>query len=238
MYTILIVEDNLIVQTTIKDILLKLKRNINVLVSTKGTEALKIALNKPIDIFIIDINLPDWNGIELSVALRKTYKHTPIIIESSIRDSNIQAEVHDKIENLAFLTKPFTSEKLINKVKNALEIIKESNTKYLKFNRKGISYLVNIRTILYIERIKGKNNINVVIFDEERNLLKKRCIYGISLKEILKQIEDKREFCRCHKSFIINTRQIDHIDYINKLIYLRHSDQDIPLGDAYKQNLL
>jgi Response regulator containing CheY-like receiver, AAA-type ATPase, and DNA-binding domains len=73
-----------------------------------------------IDVFIIDIELPDWNGIELVIVIRKTYPYQPIIIESSQGEAQYQEQVYNRIADLAFIKKPYIHEKIIEKVNHAL----------------------------------------------------------------------------------------------------------------------
>lgn len=85
-----------------------------VLEATSGFEALRILPRQSFDVVVVDINMPNINGLELISFMRRsgTHKETPLIIistEASKRD-------RDKAFTLganAYLAKPFTAEQLL-----------------------------------------------------------------------------------------------------------------------------
>ena len=81
--------------------------------STSGFEALRILPRENFDIVIVDVNMPDINGLELVSFLRKTPQHrtTPVIIISTEASSRDQ-ERGIALGANAFLSKPFEPEEL------------------------------------------------------------------------------------------------------------------------------
>jgi len=78
-----------------------------------GFEALRILPRERFDVVIVDINMPDINGLELVSFMRKSDAHreTPLIIIST------EASARDRERGLslgadAYLTKPFQPEEL------------------------------------------------------------------------------------------------------------------------------
>lgn len=83
-----------------------------------GEEAVREAVSLQPDIFILDLGLPDINGIDLIRKVR-TWTKNPIIIVSAI------SEIHDKIAALDagaddYLTKPFSVDELLARIRVAL----------------------------------------------------------------------------------------------------------------------
>lgn len=82
-----------------------------------GFEALRILPREAFELAIVDINMPDVNGLELIRFMRNSDKHasTPLLIISS------EASERDRERGLslganAYLAKPFTAEALIEAV--------------------------------------------------------------------------------------------------------------------------
>jgi two-component system, chemotaxis family, chemotaxis protein CheY len=78
-----------------------------------GFEALRLLPRESYDLVIVDINMPDINGLELVSFMRKTdpHKTTPVIIIST------ESSAKDRERGLAlganaFLSKPFGAEAL------------------------------------------------------------------------------------------------------------------------------
>lgn len=84
-----------------------------VLEADSGFEALRMLPRERFDLVIVDINMPNINGLELVAFMRKseTHEHTPLVIistESSPRDR----ERGLKLGANAYIAKPFEPEDL------------------------------------------------------------------------------------------------------------------------------
>ncbi len=71
------------------------------------------------DLYILDVNVPSMNGLEVCQTIRKTDAHTPILMLTAFND------VNDKVEALEFgaddyLVKPFHFDELLARVKALL----------------------------------------------------------------------------------------------------------------------
>ena len=85
-----------------------------VIEAASGFEALRILPREQVQLAIVDINMPDVNGLELIRFMRKSESHkdTPLIVISS------EASERDRERGLmlganAYLAKPFTADALI-----------------------------------------------------------------------------------------------------------------------------
>lgn len=84
-----------------------------------GGEALKLVPSESFDLFIVDIMLPDINGIELCRQLRLTDSQTPILILSALD------QVQNKVAGLKagaddYLIKPFHFSELLARIEALL----------------------------------------------------------------------------------------------------------------------
>lgn len=113
---ILVVDDELQIQRAIRTILTE--KGFKVTTASRGEEALILAAANEPDLVILDLGLPDMDGVEVCTRLRE-WTQCPIII-LSVRDSE-----RDKVAALDkgaddYLTKPFGIEELLARVRVAL----------------------------------------------------------------------------------------------------------------------
>jgi len=234
LFILLIVEDDPTISAQIETCINSINRDIKVLKTKKGKIALKMAGIINFDAFILDIGLPDWNGIELAKELRKTYPMQPIIIESSEGDTHYQTQIHDQIENLAFLKKPFLNEKLIVKVNHALDIAQNLSTNSLKIEQNGFSSFIELKDVLYIEKVKGQRKIEIVSYHKHKQKLMREEFRNLTLSSLLDILKDKKSLLRCHKGYLINPKMIERLNYANNTVTLKYTDEEIPIGKTYK----
>jgi len=234
--TILIVEDNnetlLMLEEFLKE---KLEKDISIKTTTRSESALQIANATAIDIFIIDISLPDFDGFKLSINLRKSYKHQPIIIGSAKTDNDYKAYIHSKIHNIAFLTKPYNMESFLTQVKMAIDTSKYLRVQQLKLTYNGITNIYAITNIIYIEKLKKIKKIKVHWRNENSELGSDT--YAMSLNQFKKKLDGNNHICQIHRSILLNPFYIAKIDHINNHIILKYLHTSIPFGAAYTETL-
>lgn len=84
----------------------------NVKTAGEGTSALKLLQQEQFDLLIMDVMLPDTNGIELCRTVRQKDTQTPILMLTALN------QVHDKVAGLKagaddYLVKPFHFSELL-----------------------------------------------------------------------------------------------------------------------------
>ncbi|WP_019508612.1 response regulator [Pleurocapsa sp. PCC 7319] len=107
---VLSVDDSPIIQTTIKR---ALNENYNVLLADKATEALKILNQKPVKLLLLDLTMPDVDGLEFCKTIRKIpkFKDLPIIMVTA-RDGLVNKMKGHIAGTSKYLTKPFKPDEL------------------------------------------------------------------------------------------------------------------------------
>ena len=113
---ILVIDDEPQILRAIRTILTE--KQFKVTTASRGEEGLTLAAANEPDLIILDLGLPDMDGVEVCTRLRE-WTQTPIII-LSVRDSE-----RDKVAALDqgaddYLTKPFGIEELLARVRVAL----------------------------------------------------------------------------------------------------------------------
>lgn len=115
--TILVVDDEHGIRQSFKMVL---EDEYNVLLAGTGGEAIDILYKNSVDLILLDIRLPDINGIELLEKLKETDPNTEIIMITAVNE--IQTAVKTiKLGAYEYIIKPFIVEDVLTVINRALE---------------------------------------------------------------------------------------------------------------------
>lgn len=120
MKRILIIEDDISILNGLKDVLTF--KSYDVLTATDGESGYEAALDKNLDLIILDIMLPKMDGFTLCKKLRDQGNMTPVLMLTA------RGEEPDKVQGLDFgaddyVTKPFSLPELLARVRALLRRI-------------------------------------------------------------------------------------------------------------------
>jgi DNA-binding response OmpR family regulator len=94
----------------------------DVVTVSSGGEALTHVGQEPIDLVLLDINMPEMDGWETLRLLRadEELEHLPVVMFS------VKGEVSDKVQSLkegasGYITKPFVVDELVARIREVLE---------------------------------------------------------------------------------------------------------------------
>jgi DNA-binding LytR/AlgR family response regulator len=204
--------------------------NIQVIASCgNALEAKTILQNQPIDMLLLDINMPVLDGI----SFLKTLKNPPqVIFITAYKEFAIDAF---DLSACDYLLKPFSLERFIiavDKVRERLNAIKASNLPtnepniddFIFVKSEGKIYKIAFNDLLFAEA-KG-NNTKIVL--KHTTLLP--AMTFTNFEELL----PKSKFFRLHRSFIINKSKITHLEGNRVFIH----EKEIPIGSHYKEDFL
>lgn len=112
--TILSVDDSPIVQTMIKR---SLGDRYNLLLANNAVDALNLLNQKQVSLLLLDVTMPDIDGLEMCRTLRSIPKfHDLPIVMLTARDSLVDKMKGQIAGTNRYLTKPFHAEKLLEVV--------------------------------------------------------------------------------------------------------------------------
>ena len=117
---ILYIEDNPVNMRLMEHVILSFP-GIELLTATTGHQGLSIARENSIDLFLLDLRLPDLNGFEIVQELRKwpQYKDTPAIcVSADAMETEITEAINAGFDD--YLTKPLNLEDLQSSLSNYL----------------------------------------------------------------------------------------------------------------------
>jgi DNA-binding response OmpR family regulator len=103
---VLIVDDEETLTWSMARSLSKDKDNYEVLIANNGREALNFLEKNKIDLVISDIRMPDINGLDLLVRIKKEYPQTKVIIMTAYGSADVQKEANQR-GSLYYVEKPF-----------------------------------------------------------------------------------------------------------------------------------
>ena len=116
---ILIVDDELLIRDLLYDFFSE--KNWIVSVSDSGSKALEILKTRRFDLALVDLKMPEIDGIELIKSIKARYPSLPIVIITAFPSCESAVEaLRLKIDD--YITKPFNINKLF---KTVCEILKK-----------------------------------------------------------------------------------------------------------------
>ncbi|MEA1969434.1 MAG: response regulator [Thermodesulfobacteriota bacterium] len=122
MKQILIIDDEPQIRSMLKKILER--EGFDIIVASDGKEGMKLFERNPVDLVITDLIMPEKEGIEIILELRKGYPDVPIIAMSGGGQNSPDGYLNmAKIFGAhATFEKPINKEELLNAVNKALDI--------------------------------------------------------------------------------------------------------------------
>jgi two-component system, OmpR family, response regulator len=175
-------------------------------VAYTGTEGFDLASTEHYDCIILDLMLPEMNGIDICKKLRKDNNHTPVLMLTA------KGQLEDKVTGLNcgaddYMTKPFAFEELLARVKAlsrrpATTISADMNigllhldTQTYKVTRNGKPVTLSNKEFSILEylmrhpgQILTKEQIINHVWDYESDVLPN--IVEVNIRNLRKKIDD------------------------------------------------
>jgi CheY-like chemotaxis protein len=109
-YKALIVDDSKLARMVMASAFRRLRPDWELIEASNGEDAINALSSQPIDIALVDFNMPGIDGLELVAKIRKSHPKMPMAVVSA----NVQDEIIARARelNAAFVTKPLTDEAL------------------------------------------------------------------------------------------------------------------------------
>jgi len=197
-------------------------------VYSKAGEALTALNSKEVDLMLLDVEMPDINGLEFIKSLKKP----PLtILATSKKKYAIEAFEHNIVD---YLVKPIALDRFFKAIAKSKEMfdnngsVKETEVSstqdnvFVKIN--GALVKIMMKEILWIEALGDYITINTTE--------KKYTVHSTMKTMENKLAPDK--FIRVHRSYIVSVDNINSIDDNTIVI----NKQLIPVGYVYKEKLM
>ncbi len=221
----LIVDDNQMARIATRQLASKVE-DLNVVGEcADAMEAYNMIQTDPVDLLLLDIEMPGMSGLELTKNLGN--KKPLIIFTTAKKDYAVEAFEMNVVD---YIVKPVTPARFIQAVDRAREAM-DSNKQELQVKEKefvfirdnGVLKKINIDEIHYLEAMGDY----VKVFTPQKFHV---------VHATLKSLEEKlptSKFMRVHRSYIVALNKIEYIQegviHINK--------NAVPIADAYRSSL-
>jgi len=184
-------------------------------------QALDFLATNPVDLMFLDINMPDFNGLDFAKSLTNKPK---IILTTAYSEYALEGF---RIDALDYLLKPIPYPvflKSVNKAKEWFQIKSESEPDTELFVKsEGKIVKIRIADILYVE--SANEYIKINLDNKEIVTTLKR------LKEFEEELPAER-FLRIHRSFIVHTGKIKAVERYRVIL---NNNVPIPVGELYRE---
>ena len=120
---ILIVEDDLAIAAFVQTALER--ESFRVTVAGNGAAALERSAAEPPDLILLDLMLPDMDGLQVCQAIRRRPAYIPIIMLTA-KDDEVDKIVGLELDADDYITKPFKSRELIARVRAVLRLMQHA----------------------------------------------------------------------------------------------------------------
>lgn len=222
----LIVDDNKLARMAMKQLVSQVKSLELVAECSDAIEAYNHLASTDIDLLLLDIEMPDMTGLELT---KKLGNKSPLIIFTTAKtDYAVEAFELNVVDYVVKPVSPARFLQAIEKAREALESPKgevkassEQDFVFVKDN--GVLKKINVDDILYLEAMGDY----VKVYTGQRFHV---------LHATLKSIEEKlpqAKFVRVHRSYIVSLNKIDFIQ--DGAIAIGKAN--VPIADTYRSQL-
>ena len=195
--------------------------------TTSPVEALAFLQRQPVDLFFLDINMPQLSGLDL---MRLVPAPTKVVLTTAYSEFAVAGF---ELEALDYLLKPIAFERFLKAAQKALHAASHSPAPwppaepaadylFVKTEGKGKMVKVNFEDLLYVEGLK--NYVALHTADE-------RVVTLLNIKDLESRLP-ARQFLRVHKSFIVALPKIQALD--GNQILFKGLKTSVPLGDTYR----
>lgn len=201
MIRLLLVEDHEIVRAGIRALLERQEDLVVIADVGDGLSAVKKVQEHGPDIVIMDVALPEMNGIEATREIKQEHPHIQVIALSMHRDERFVLEML-KAGASGYLLKSNAPEELVQAVRAA---------------RRGEVYLSPAIAGRVVDRLdaRGESSAYAVLSDRQRQVLK-MVAEGRTAKEIADTLNVSRKTVDSHRQHIMDKLGLDSVAALTK----------------------
>ncbi len=223
---VLICDDDHYVRKMLEKVVSENAKVTKIFMAGDGLDAVKVAGDNHIDVALLDIDMPNLDGIETAKILKKAAANIEFVFITGYMEYALDSFC---VHPYDYILKPIDIDRLnevLSEISKNLEINKEKKTKEVeKFSvKKGQEMiLIPLDEILFFERANREIMLNTT--DETYRVNK-------TLMEIENDLPSNI-FLRTHKSFIVNKNKIKKINVVgNKSFQIQffYSNKDAVLS--------
>jgi DNA-binding LytR/AlgR family response regulator len=221
----LVIDDNKIARTTTRQLAGKVSDISIVAECASAMEAYNLLLAQPVDLLLLDIEMPGMSGLELTKNL--VNKRPVIIFITSKKEYAVDAF---DLNVADYIVKPLSPTRFIQAIDKA-RVILESNRE--EVNLKEDEFIF-IRDSNIVRRLKLDKILYAEAMGDYVKLFTPEKFYAIH--STLKTVEERlpgSNFLRVHRSYVVAVDKIDSMEAGVLIV----NGKPLPVADAYRSTL-
>jgi len=221
----LIIDDNEMARMTLKQLAGRVDDLTIVAECASAFEAYNLLLTEPVDILLLDIEMPGMSGLELT---KNLVNKRPVII--FITSKKEYASDAFDLNVVDYIIKPVTGLRFIQAIDKAREIL---NSNKEEVNVKEDEFIF-IRDSNIIRRLKLDNILFAEAMGDYVKLYTPEKFYAVhtTLKSVEERLPASR-FLRVHRSYLVAINKIDSLE--GGVLIINRTP--LPVADAYRSAL-
>ena len=201
--------------------------NLKLISSCKNAmEALQVSQTETIDLFFLDINMPEITGLSLAKIINKK---SQIIFTTAYRDYAVDGFNLNVID---YLLKPIAFDRFLQAIQKVSEFNSEVKVSLKNENKKDFMFVradrkmvkINFKDILYIESLGDY----VKVFTNKNTIITRETISNFEATL------PGDSFIRIHRSYIVSISKIS--SYTNE--YIQIDKKAVSISRSYKESVL
>ena len=189
-----------------------------------GTDLLSALDAKPYDLILLDIDMPDLDGIEVGKRVKAFDHAIPVVFVSECEGRVFESF---SVQPLGFVRKS----NFLNDIAAVVDMFQKycqmtQSADHVEFDTRTSLISLRIAQIRYIE---GSRNYQMIFLMDQNE--------PIEVKMTMEKLEEKMKplgFIRIHKGYLVNYRFIRRID--TNLVILK-DDTELPIGRSKAQEV-
>ena len=176
---ILVIDDELMARYAVQQVL---KDRYNIFMATGGKEGLDFMAQNPVDLVVLDIKMPDMDGVTVLREIKKRYPDTEVVLLTAYAGVET-AQSALRLGALDYLTKPFDKDDVINVVERGLR--KRQDLVRLKLEHEDL-----LRIKEYLEKEVETARDNLLLY------------YEGTIKALIRAIDAKDHYTFDHSEHV------------------------------------
>ena len=221
----LVIDDNMIARSSMKQLASQVKDLVVIADFDNAMDAYAFLQKQPVDILLLDIEMPGMTGLELTKNLSR---NRPLIIfTTSKKEYAVEAF---ELNVADYIVKPVTPSRFKQAIDRAREIIESNNEDV----RMAEDEFIFIRDSNVVRRLKIDDILYAEAMGDYVKLHTPQKFYAIHTT--LRAVEERlpsSKFIRVHRSYIASLQKIDTIQDGALVI----NGKPVPVADAYRAAL-
>jgi len=176
---ILVIDDELMARYAVQQVL---KDRYNIFMAAGGKEVLDFMAQNPVDLVVLDIKMPDMDGVTVLREIKKRYPDTEVVLLTAYAGVET-AQSALRLGALDYLTKPFDKDDVINVVERGLR--KRQDLVRLKLEHEDL-----LRIKEYLEKEIETTRDNLLLY------------YEGTIKALIRAIDAKDHYTFDHSEHV------------------------------------